>query len=100
MHRQRQLRAAARRPPRHDGDQPGQPRAEPRGNFPRVLQGNRANKSIDPVVAAYLLALRLGRWGIAGFGAVSFVVALVPPVGFYKAAGCTEAGGQDYGWAR
>ncbi len=48
-------------------------------------------------MAAYLLALRLGRWGIAGFGAVSFVVALVQTVGFYKVAGRTEAERQAFG---
>jgi ABC-2 type transport system permease protein len=48
-------------------------------------------------MAAYLLALRLGRWGIAGFGAVAFVVALVQTVGFYKIAGTTEAQRQAFG---
>src|SRR5260370_31758410 len=96
MHRQRQLRASARRPPWHDGDQPGQPRAQPRGNFPRVLQRNRTAESPDPVVAAYLLALRLGRWGIGGFGAVALVVALVQTVGFLKIEGRTEAEQQAY----
>jgi ABC-2 type transport system permease protein len=46
---------------------------------------------------AYLLALRLGRWGIAGFGAVAFVVALVQTVGFYKIAGNSEAERQAFG---
>ena len=48
-------------------------------------------------MAAYLLALRLGRWGIAGFGAVAFVVALVQTVGFYKIAGNSEAERQAFG---
>jgi ABC-2 type transport system permease protein len=48
-------------------------------------------------MAAYLLALRLGRWGIAGFGAVAFVVALVQTVGFYNIAGHTEAERQAFG---
>ncbi len=48
-------------------------------------------------MAAYLLALRLGRWGIAGFGAVAFVVTLVQAVGFYKIAGRTEAERQAFG---
>jgi ABC-2 type transport system permease protein len=48
-------------------------------------------------MAAYLLALRLGRWGIAGFGAVAFVVALVQTVGFYKIAGGSEAERQAFG---
>jgi ABC-2 type transport system permease protein len=48
-------------------------------------------------MAAYLLALRLGRWGIAGFGAVAFVVALVQTVGFYKVAGSTMAERQAFG---
>jgi len=42
-------------------------------------------------MAAYLLALRLGRWGIAGFGAVAFLLALVQAAGFYKIAGRSEA---------
>jgi ABC-2 type transport system permease protein len=48
-------------------------------------------------MAAYLLALRLGRWGVAGFGAVAFVVALVQTVGFYNVAGHTEAERQAFG---
>jgi ABC-2 type transport system permease protein len=48
-------------------------------------------------MAAYLLALRLGRWGIAGFGAVAFVVTLVQTVGFYNIAGHTEAERQAFG---
>jgi ABC-2 type transport system permease protein len=48
-------------------------------------------------MAAYLLALRLGRWGIAGFGAVAFLVSLVQAAGFYKIAGRTEADRQAFG---
>ena len=48
-------------------------------------------------MAAYLLALRLGRWGIAGFGAVAFLVTLVQAAGFYKIAGRTEAERQAFG---
>jgi ABC-2 type transport system permease protein len=48
-------------------------------------------------MAAYLLALRLGRWGIAGFGAVAFVVTLLQAVGFYKIAGRAEAERQAFG---
>ncbi|HEX9099277.1 MAG TPA: ABC transporter permease subunit [Candidatus Dormibacteraeota bacterium] len=49
------------------------------------------------MIAAYVLALRLGRWGIAGFGAVAFVFTLVQTVGFYKIAGRTEAERQAFG---
>jgi ABC-2 type transport system permease protein len=48
-------------------------------------------------MSAYLLALRLGRWGIAGFGAVAFLVALVQAVGFYTIAGHTEAERRAFG---
>src|SRR4029077_14373381 len=96
MHRQGQLRAAAGRPTGRAGDQPGQARAKPRRDIPGVLPGI-AGKSLDHVMAAYLFALRLGRWGIAGFGAVAFVVALVQTVGFYKIAGGTQAERQAFG---
>jgi ABC-2 type transport system permease protein len=48
-------------------------------------------------VAAYLFAVRLGRWGIVGFGAVAFIVSLVQTAGFYKIAGRTEAERQAFG---
>ena len=48
-------------------------------------------------MAAYLLALRLGRWGIAGFGAIAFLVTLLQAAGFYKIAGRTEAERQAFG---
>ncbi len=48
-------------------------------------------------MAMYLFALRLGRWGIAGFGAVAFLFALVQAAGFYKIAGRTEAERQAFG---
>jgi polyether ionophore transport system permease protein len=48
-------------------------------------------------MAMYLLALRLGRWGIAGFGAVAFLVTLLQASGFYKVAGRTEAERQAFG---
>ena len=48
-------------------------------------------------MAAYLLALRLGRWGIGGFGAVAFLVALVQAAGFYQIAGHTEAERKAFG---
>jgi ABC-2 type transport system permease protein len=44
-----------------------------------------------------LLALRLGRWGIVGFGAVAFLVTLLQAAGFYKVAGRTEAERQAFG---
>jgi ABC-2 type transport system permease protein len=48
-------------------------------------------------MAAYLLALRLGRWGIAGFGAVAFLVSLIQAAGFYAIAGHTEAERKAFG---
>ena len=42
-------------------------------------------------MVAYLFALRLGRWGIVGFGAVAFLVALLNAAGFYQVAGHTAA---------
>ena len=44
-----------------------------------------------------LFALRLGRWGIAGFGAVAFVVTLLQSAAFYRVAGNTEAERQAFG---
>ncbi len=40
---------------------------------------------------AYLLALRLGRWGIAGFSAIGFLITLLNAAGFYQVAGHTQA---------
>ena len=48
-------------------------------------------------MAAYILALRLGRWGIAGFGAVAFLVTLVQAAGFYQIAGHTPEERQAFG---
>jgi ABC-2 type transport system permease protein len=48
-------------------------------------------------MAVYPLALRLGRWGIAGYGAVAFVVALLQAAGFYLVAGRTAAERQAFG---
>ncbi len=45
----------------------------------------------------FLLALRLGRWGIAGFGAIAFLVTLLQAAGFYRIAGDTEAERQAFG---
>ena len=45
----------------------------------------------------FLLALRLGRWGIAGFGAVAFLVTLLQSAGFYRVAGHTEGERQAFG---
>jgi ABC-2 type transport system permease protein len=40
---------------------------------------------------ATALALRLGRWGIAGFGALAFVITYVQAQSFYQIAGHTAA---------
>src|SRR6266852_2950301 len=96
LHRERQLRASSRRHPRRDGDQPGQPRAESRRGIPRVLPGN-TTESPYPMTVMFLLALRLGRWGIAGFGAIAFLVTLLQAAGFYRIAGDTEAERQAFG---
>ena len=40
---------------------------------------------------AGVLALRLGRWGILGFGVISFVSTLVQALGFYAVAGHSAA---------
>ncbi len=42
------------------------------------------------MTAMSLFALRLGRWGIAGFGGVAFLVTLLQAAGFYQVAGRTE----------
>src|SRR5260370_19288014 len=48
-------------------------------------------------MAGYLRAFRLGRWGIAGFGAVAFLVTLLQAVGFYQIAGHTQAERPGFG---
>jgi putative exporter of polyketide antibiotics len=40
---------------------------------------------------SFLYALRLGRWGGLGFGALSFVITLAQAAGFYQIAGHTAA---------
>jgi ABC-2 type transport system permease protein len=40
---------------------------------------------------SWLYALRLGRWGIAGFSALAFAVTLFNTLGFYRVAGHTAA---------
>jgi ABC-2 type transport system permease protein len=42
-------------------------------------------------VKATLLALRLGRWGIAGFGTLAFIITYIQAQGFYQLAGHTAA---------
>lgn len=49
------------------------------------------------MTAMYLFALRLGRWGIAGFGSLAFLVTLLQAAGFYRIAGHTEAERQAFG---
>ena len=48
-------------------------------------------------MTAYLLALRLGRWGIAGYGGTAFAVALLQAAGFFQVAGHTPAERQVFG---
>src|SRR6202030_808297 len=40
---------------------------------------------------SWLYALRLGRWGIAGFSALAFAFSLLNTIGFYRVAGNTPA---------
>jgi len=40
---------------------------------------------------SWLYALRLGRWGVAGFSALAFAFTLLNTVGFYRIAGHTAA---------
>ena len=40
---------------------------------------------------SFLYSLRLGRWGIAGYSAVAFLLALLQTLGFYIVAGHTAA---------
>src|SRR3989442_11467979 len=44
-----------------------------------------------------LLALRLGRWGIAGFGLIAFAISLLQTAGFYQVAVRTEAERRVFG---
>jgi ABC-2 type transport system permease protein len=48
-------------------------------------------------VTAVRLAMRLGRWGIVGFGAVAFVITLVNAAGFYQVAGHSAADRATFG---
>jgi len=49
------------------------------------------------MTAMFVLALRLGRWGIAGFGAIGFLLTLLQAAGFYRIAGQTQAERQAFG---
>jgi polyether ionophore transport system permease protein len=49
------------------------------------------------MMTMYVLALRLGRWGIAGFGAIAFFLTLLQTIGFYRIAGTTEGERQAFG---
>ena len=40
---------------------------------------------------AFVLALRLGRWGIVGFSTIAFLSSLIQAVAFYQLAGHTPA---------
>ena len=42
-------------------------------------------------MSAVLFALRLGRWGVAGFGVAAFAAILVQTLGYYQIAGHTAA---------
>src|SRR5258708_14470900 len=97
MHGERNLRAAARCDPRRERDQPREPRAEPRRDFSGVLQGGASPQSPSQVIVTTLLALRLGRWGIIGFGLVAFANALLQAAGFYQVAGHTDAQRRAFG---
>src|SRR5947209_4272589 len=94
MHREGELRAAASRDPRREGDQPRQSRAKPRGDLPGVLPGCAA--SPPQLMVASLFALQRGRWGIAGFGAISFLITLLNAAGFYQVAGHTPSERQAF----
>jgi ABC-2 type transport system permease protein len=48
---------------------------------------------------SWLFALRLGRWGIAGFSVLAFVITLANTFAFYAIAGSTEAERQAFGTA-
>jgi ABC-2 type transport system permease protein len=47
-------------------------------------------------MVATLFALLRGRWGIAGFGAISFLITLLNAAGFYQVAGHTPAERQAF----
>src|SRR5258708_29712364 len=49
------------------------------------------------MIVTTLLALRLGRWGIIGFGLVAFANAFLQAAGFYQVAGHTEAQRRAFG---
>ena len=42
-------------------------------------------------MTALRLALRLGRWGLVGFGVAGFIAIFINAVGFYLVAGHTQA---------
>lgn len=42
-------------------------------------------------MSAFLFALRMGRWGVAGFSVLAFASSLLQAVGFYQIAGHTAA---------
>ncbi len=49
------------------------------------------------MIVTILLSLRLGRWGIIGFGLVAFANTLLQAAGFYQVAGHTEAQRRAFG---
>ena len=42
-------------------------------------------------MTAFLFALRMGRWGVAGFTVLAFFSSLLQTVGFYQIAGHSPA---------
>src|SRR5205823_6251358 len=52
---------------------------------------SRTSSSSSSAAMSFLYALRLGRWGGLGFGALSFVLTVAQAAGFYQIAGHTAA---------
>src|SRR5439155_7647063 len=77
-----------RRPPR-PRRAARQHRAEPRRDFPELLQ--RAKAQSADLVTSFFLGLRLGRWGIVGFSLAAAFATFVQTVAFYQIAGHSPA---------
>src|SRR6266508_2350037 len=90
MHGERELRPAPQRAPQFACRRPGQHRAQPGGDLPQLLRGVET-------MTAIVLALRLGRWGMVGFGLAALVATLVNTFAFFEVAGPTAATRSAFG---
>src|SRR6185312_13374941 len=97
LHGARRHPAVARGARRRPGGEPRQPRAEPGRNLPHVLPRRLGHAAGPALMHGFALALRFGRWGILGYGALTFLNTTLQAVGFYQIAGKTQAARAAFG---